>query len=357
MKEYAPGAPMCGCASRLKRMRSIASASVAVPTVERGLDAHPLLVDADRRRQPVEHVDVGPRQRRHEALHERAVGLVDQPLRLRGDRAEHQRALARARDAGEHGQPALRDLDADVLEVVHPRAVHADQVVAVGGVQRRATACPSLVAMPTTLGCGGGARFSIPARQPRCGPISERSASLSRSEADAAWCQNGYSSGGALTLVEPRALVVGELEGGRGEVVGELLLGARADDQRGDAGAAERPRERDLRGRDARAPRRSPPAPRRCRRGPPGRGPAARPIRSAGASRRAPRCRAGTCRRAGRRRAGSRSSRPTPWSIAIGHDLVLGVARLQRVVDLLETKGWKPSAAEIPSALDICQPA
>ena len=96
--------------------------------------AHPLLVDDDRRRQPVEHVDVGPRQRRHEALHERAVGLVDQPLRLRGDRAEHERALARARDAGEHGQPALRDLDADVLEVVHARAVHADQVVAVGGV-------------------------------------------------------------------------------------------------------------------------------------------------------------------------------------------------------------------------------
>ena len=93
--------------------------------------AHPLLVDDDRGRQPVEHVDVGPRQRRHEALHEGAVGLVDQPLRLRGDGAEHQRALARAGDAGEHRQPALRDLDAEVLEVVHARALHADQVVAV----------------------------------------------------------------------------------------------------------------------------------------------------------------------------------------------------------------------------------
>ena len=98
-----------------------------------GVGAHPLLVDDDRGRQPVEDVDVGPGQRRHEALHERAVGLVDQPLRLRRDRAEHQRALARAGDAGEHRQPALRDLDADVLEVVHARAVHADQVVAVGG--------------------------------------------------------------------------------------------------------------------------------------------------------------------------------------------------------------------------------
>ena len=37
LKEYAPGEPMCGCPSRLNRMRSIASASVAVPTVERGL--------------------------------------------------------------------------------------------------------------------------------------------------------------------------------------------------------------------------------------------------------------------------------------------------------------------------------
>ena len=37
LKEYASGEPMCGCPSRLKRMRSIALASVAVPTVERGL--------------------------------------------------------------------------------------------------------------------------------------------------------------------------------------------------------------------------------------------------------------------------------------------------------------------------------
>ena len=101
-----------------------------------GVGAHPLLVDDDRRRQALEEVDLGPGQRRHEALHERAVGLVDHPLRLRGDGAEHQRALARAGDAGEHRQPALRELDADVLEVVHPRALHADQVVAVGGVLR-----------------------------------------------------------------------------------------------------------------------------------------------------------------------------------------------------------------------------
>ena len=38
LNEYALGEPMCGCPSRLKRMRSIALASVAVPTVERGFE-------------------------------------------------------------------------------------------------------------------------------------------------------------------------------------------------------------------------------------------------------------------------------------------------------------------------------
>ena len=104
--------------------------------------AHALLIDDDRGRQSFEHVDVGARQRRHEALQERAVRLVDEPLRLGGDRAEHERRLARARDAGEHRQPALRDLDADVLQVVLARALHANQVVLVGRVRgRRAVAC------------------------------------------------------------------------------------------------------------------------------------------------------------------------------------------------------------------------
>ena len=99
-----------------------------------GVGAHPLLVDDDRGRQPFQDVDLGPAQRRHESLQERAVGLVDQPLRLRRDGAEHQRRLARSRDAGEHGQPPLGDLDADVLQVVLAGALDADQVVAVCGV-------------------------------------------------------------------------------------------------------------------------------------------------------------------------------------------------------------------------------
>ncbi len=38
LNEYALGDPMCGCPSRLKTMRSIAFASVTVPTVERGFE-------------------------------------------------------------------------------------------------------------------------------------------------------------------------------------------------------------------------------------------------------------------------------------------------------------------------------
>ena len=38
LKEYALGDPMCGFPSRLKTIRSIAFASVTVPTVERGFE-------------------------------------------------------------------------------------------------------------------------------------------------------------------------------------------------------------------------------------------------------------------------------------------------------------------------------
>ena len=95
--------------------------------------AHAFLVDHDGRGQAFEHVHVRARQRRHEALHEGAVGLVDQPLRFGGDGAEHQRALAGAGDAGEDGEAALGDGDADVLEVVDAGAVDADEVVGGGG--------------------------------------------------------------------------------------------------------------------------------------------------------------------------------------------------------------------------------
>ena len=169
LKENAWGEPMCGCAEPAEQDPQHRVGVGGGADRGAGVGAHPLLVDDDRGGQPVEDVDLGPRQRRHEALHEGAVGLVDHPLRLRGDRAEHQRALARAGDAGEHRQPALRDLDADVLEVVHPRALHADQVVAVGDVRAQARPCPSSWPCSSCLHLFGGSAVAVVSGLP--GPI------------------------------------------------------------------------------------------------------------------------------------------------------------------------------------------
>jgi hypothetical protein len=111
-----------------------------------GSDA--LLVDEDGRRQSFEDVDLGAGHGRHEALDERRIGLVDHPLGFRGDGVEDERALARARHAGEHGEPAFGDLDGDVLEVVLPRSADADEVVAVGWVH----------ALSLSAGCGSCSR-------------------------------------------------------------------------------------------------------------------------------------------------------------------------------------------------------
>ena len=94
--------------------------------------AHPLLVDDDRRGQVLERVDVRPGLAAHEALHERGVRLVDEAPRLRRDRLEHERALPRAGHAGEDGQPPLRDVEADVAEVVLARTADLDRAP-VGG--------------------------------------------------------------------------------------------------------------------------------------------------------------------------------------------------------------------------------
>jgi hypothetical protein len=104
-----------------RSLRSIALASVAVPTVDRTfapIRSWSTMIAVVR---PSRTSTSGRSRFGTEALDERAVGLVDQPLRLRRDRVEHQRALAGAGDAGEHRQPALRDLDGDVLEVARAR--------------------------------------------------------------------------------------------------------------------------------------------------------------------------------------------------------------------------------------------
>ena len=120
--------------------------------------AHPLLVEDDRGRQAFERVDVWPGQRRHETLHKGAVGLVDQPLRLRGDRAEHERALARAGNAGEHGQPAFRDVEVDVAEVVLAGAADLD-----GAPGRRSRSQPAAFLMSSAIRASDAGVSSITA--------------------------------------------------------------------------------------------------------------------------------------------------------------------------------------------------
>ena len=54
---------------------------------------------------------------------------------------------------------------------------------------------------------------------------SARSGTPSRSLAVASWCQYGYTRSGALDLVQRRALVRGQRQRGRAQVVAQLLLG------------------------------------------------------------------------------------------------------------------------------------
>src|SRR5262249_35091626 len=49
-----------------------------------------------------------------------------------GDGVEHQRAFARAGDAGEYRQAALGDLDVDVFQVVFAGAMHPNEIVRLG---------------------------------------------------------------------------------------------------------------------------------------------------------------------------------------------------------------------------------
>ena len=93
--------------------------------------AHALLVDDDCRRQILEVVHLGAREGRHKPLDEGGVGFVDQPTRLRRDRPEYQRGLARPRQPGEHRERLLGDVYVDALEIVDARPADADFVVIV----------------------------------------------------------------------------------------------------------------------------------------------------------------------------------------------------------------------------------
>ena len=92
-----------------------------------------LLVDRDRRGQPVDEVHVGLVHLAEELACVGAQRLHVAALALGEDRVEREARLARAREAGEHDQGIARDGQGHVLEVVLPGAPHGEAVVMVLG--------------------------------------------------------------------------------------------------------------------------------------------------------------------------------------------------------------------------------
>ena len=97
-----------------------------VPTVERGLRLRRALLDRDRRRQPLDRVDVGLAHLLEELPRVGGERLDVAPLPLGVERVEGERRLARARQAGDHDQPIARDPHVEVGEVVLARAADLD---------------------------------------------------------------------------------------------------------------------------------------------------------------------------------------------------------------------------------------
>ena len=86
-----------------------------------------LLLDRDRRRQPVDLVDVGLLHHLEELARIGRERLDIAALALGIDRVEGERGFARAGQAGEHDELVARDRQIDVLEIVLARAAHGDR--------------------------------------------------------------------------------------------------------------------------------------------------------------------------------------------------------------------------------------
>ena len=86
-----------------------------------------LLLDRDDRRQAEHEVHVGLRHLRDEALGVAGERLHVAPLPFGIDGVEGEARLAGSRQAGDHDQAVARNLDRDVLEVVHARALDRDR--------------------------------------------------------------------------------------------------------------------------------------------------------------------------------------------------------------------------------------
>ena len=85
-----------------------------------------LLLDRDRRREALDHVDIGLVHQLQELPGIRRQALDVAALALGIERIERQARLARARQAGDHDEAIPRDVEIDVLQVVGARAAHPD---------------------------------------------------------------------------------------------------------------------------------------------------------------------------------------------------------------------------------------
>ena len=87
-----------------------------------------LLVDRDRRREPLDRVDVGLLHLAQELARVGRQRLDVAALALGVDRVEGEARLARAREPGDDDQRVARQLDVDALEVVRAGARDDDLV-------------------------------------------------------------------------------------------------------------------------------------------------------------------------------------------------------------------------------------
>ena len=92
----------------------------------------PLLVDRDRRGEPVDLVDVGLLHLPEELAGVGAQALDVAPLALGVDGVEGEAALARSAQPGDDDEPVARERDVDVLEVVFARAAHDELILGHG---------------------------------------------------------------------------------------------------------------------------------------------------------------------------------------------------------------------------------
>ena len=108
----------------VRRSRPRVQQAQVVVDLRHGADGRPrvvaggLLLDRDRRGEPLDRVDIGLFHQPEELPRVGGERLDVAPLAFRENRVERQRRLARAREPGDDRQPVARDRDIDVLEVV-----------------------------------------------------------------------------------------------------------------------------------------------------------------------------------------------------------------------------------------------